>query len=613
MLTFDLKDAYQRMFYEETLKNLQALEEGLMGLEQLSESPDEETISGLFRLAHSVKGSFATVGLEEMVTLSHELENHLSDIQKGRLLPTSDWFSLALKAVDALVTLLRGAVFGFSHEIDVGALTASFKLFDRKTPVKNRIHVHVAFEEGASFLGIKSLMLLKALESAAEVRGSAPSDFDLEDEAFSEGIRFELLSDLTTKGLEALIHKVSEIKSIEVSTPEQPLTPSVEGFKAETLHLDNSVTLGIEKLRQMDYLVERLQMNQLALAAAIKDKAMGEERLEAALMQMETLTEGLKNHLGDLKLLPFSTVLDRLPRMVRDLANTYGVTVQLRQSGERIGLERQTLGLLYDPLMHLIRNAFAHGFKNRKEGLISIDALLHPNHIVISVKDDGVGIDWEKVKRKALQRQMVSEDEGATMSKEAWLDFIFKPNFSTTDETNMVSGRGVGLDVVRENIMLLKGTIEVASEPQKGTLFRIKLPVSQSMSHALLVKIGGFQYAFPLFMVLEALKVPEPMGQVFYWQKKKIPLVSVQGQAHTLLVLSVAEHQVAFMVDEILREEEVLIHPLSHLRPFMEGPLAFSGVAFLKDGTAAYLLETSALLKEHFAQGGVNDEGFDCG
>lgn len=610
MIDFDLKDPYLRLFYEETLSNLEILEKGLLTVENQKEVITPEHIEPLFRLAHSVKGSFATTGLNDLVDLSHELENHLSAIQSGEFEPDPSWFSLALTSVDALISLLKASVFGWEHKIEVEPLIIQFKNIDLKTKPIKKIEIKVKFEQSTIFLGVKSLMIVKAIDSMVNIDRTVPSDFETEDEDFLG----ELILTVTTRAsygqLKRAIEKISEIKEIEFEEIHfsEPLEAKIKPLGEEIIPHD-SVKVSLEQIDQMQNILELMRMNRRQFNSAIsilkKEEYKGAANwiLENGIEHQEQLMEQLRNHFSTLSLVPLKTLFDRLPRMVRDLSKSFNVDVELEISGECVCLERHTLSLIFDPLTHLIRNAFAHGFNNQKTGKINIDAFLHSSFVILSIKDNGNGIDIEKIKKKALELSYISLSECQTMSSKAWYDYIFKPGFSTMTHVNKTSGRGVGLDVVRENIIKLKGSIEVLSAPKKGTEFRIKLPVSQSSVRSILVVIDQFQYAIPLYYVLEVLKRSTENKDQIFWNQKEIPIVNLCEIGQTLLILSLADQQFALAVDEILREEDVLIQSVSHLKAYVKSFESISGVSFLYDGSVAYTLDSVYLINQLIKRG----------
>lgn len=616
MFEFDEKDPYHRLFYDETMTHIDTLEHEMINWEKSGVSIDPLRLQLLFRTAHAIKGACATLNLAPMVEIAHELENHFDWMVKRRFSPDAKWFTLALRASDVLKTLLYEVK---NHLATTGEFEAILKALKNYAPKEVNAHhlsIQVVFSPSAVFLGIKAMMIHKDLTQVGKILEMIPSSFDLEDQVYFKQTSFIIETDLLPDAIIELVHKTSEIENVQVVNKQAIKEPVTTEAHDQPSIFQNNLKISYDKVNHINGMIESLLTDKWMLKNIIhqleaKDQT-GDEivRLMQLYNHLDQTSEGLRNHMQDLRLLPLKTIFDRLPRIIRDLSHEYKNDVDLKVYGEDIGIDRHSLEMLYDPLVHLIRNAFSHGFKNRSRGIIQINVEQVSNHVIITFKDDGNGIDFDRIKNKALSENLLSPEEASTYTQQDWLTYIFRPHFTTTQASDLLSGRGVGLDVVKSNLLALKGTIHVESLVGEGTMFVLKLPISQSVTQAIIIKTGGFQYALPLLSVHEVIEVADSSQKEIEWQDQKIPLVRMvnvmSGDVSLplkVLIFTVAEKNIGLVVDEVLREEQIVVQSMTHLiGPHLiikKLPLV-SGVSLLSDGTVAYTLNPKEVGHESF-------------
>jgi two-component system chemotaxis sensor kinase CheA len=383
----------------------------------------------------------------------------------------------------------------------------------------------------------------------------------------------------------------------------------------------STVRVATEKIDRLVNLVGELVITQAMLAQASQQAhtTQGEEMMSAGLLQLDRQTRELQERVMGIRMVPVEMVFSRFPRMVHELGKQLGKDVELVMEGQATELDKTFIEMLVDPLTHLVRNAVDHGMETKEErrnsgkpamGTIALRASSRGGHIHIEVADDGKGLDRDRIFQKALDRGLIAQ--GSRPSDEELNLLIFEPGFSTVEQVSDLSGRGVGMDVVRQNVRALGGRIEVESRPGKGTLIRLVLPLTLAILDGLTVRVGNETYVFPLASVLESFQgraedVQTVKGdrEVISLRGEFIPVVRLQkllaagssqdGSERTLLVLVESEgRRAAMAVDELLGQQQVVIKSLETHYKRVEG---ISGATILGDGRVALILDVPGLMR----------------
>ena len=324
------------------------------------------------------------------------------------------------------------------------------------------------------------------------------------------------------------------------------------------------------------------------------------------------------------RMLPIEHVFNRFPRMVRDLAQRFGKEVRLVMEGQETELDRSVIEIISDPLIHMLRNSVDHGIEppdererigKPRQGTVRLSARHEENYILIEIEDDGKGMDAAHLREVAVRKGVLSREAAERLSDREALNLIFAPGFSTAQQITEVSGRGVGMDIVRSNIQRVGGIVDVDSTPGKGTRFSIRLPLTLAIIRALLVRMAGQVYAIPLSSVLETLKIHPDMVQfvgkrpVILLRGRALPLVSLYAHFYSgeyadvnannrqpmfVVVVGLSEQQVGVVVDHLIGEQEIVIKSLSRYLGEVNG---FSGATILGDGRVALILEVADLFQ----------------
>ncbi len=423
----------------------------------------------------------------------------------------------------------------------------------------------------------------------------------------------------------------SEKAPTTAAPPRAPSAPTVEkpavpaAAKRPKNDGGGSIRVSIDKVDDLINMVGELVITQSMLSqigGEYEDFDLAAfEKLRDGLAQLERNTRELQESVMRIRMLPISFAFSRFPRMVRDLSQKLGKKIELRLSGEQTELDKTVMEKIGDPLVHLVRNSVDHGIEPPEDrraagksetGVVHLNAYHQGGNIVIEIEDDGRGLDRDKILAKAVERGLVSEAEAAQMPDERVFDLIFEPGFSTADQVSDVSGRGVGMDVVKRNIRELGGTIEVTSRPGQGTTLTIRLPLTLAILDGQLVQVGDQTYILPLVSIIESLQVrPQHINavagraEVYQVRDEFVPVVrlhqlfgleprSERLEDGLLVVVEGDGQQVGLFVDDLLGQQQVVIKSLeSNFKP-VEG---VSGATILGDGTVALILDIAGLIR----------------
>ena len=506
--------------------------------------------------------------------------------------------------------------------------------------------ITVYVQESCLLKAARAFLVFKALESLGEIIKSSPEVQDIEDEKFDFDFSVIFLSDNNAEVIKNAILDVSEIKEAyvgeivlaqeekrETATAKEPAetvkkevkpaetaAPKQTAQKSPAKPVGRSVRVDIEKLDVLMNLVRELIIakNGLVSASAQESSSINvgfNEQIE----YLERITTNLHESVMKVRMMPIESVVNKFPRMIRDLCKKLDKKMELVMSGEDTELDRTVIDEIGDPLMHLLRNSADHGLESNEErirlgkpevGTIRLDAYQDGNNVVIEVGDDGRGIDTEKVKNSALKKGTITPEQAENMTDKEIIDLLFRPAFSTAEKVSDVSGRGVGLDVVKTKIENLGGDIEVSTKKGEGSVFSIRLPLTLAIIQALMVELRDEKYAIPL----NSIEMIEDVNasDIKYVQTKEvinirgtvIPLIRLdqvlncpekETEDESLLVVIVkkGDKQVGLVVDQLIGQQEIVIKPLGK---YININKIISGATILGDGEVALILDANTLV-----------------
>lgn len=585
MAKFD-KSIFLAKFKEEAEERLNNLNKGLLRLEENPQ--DKSWLNEVVREVHTLKGSAKMMGLTHINHLAHQMEDLLGRIKDKQLNLTPEINDLLFECLDAIKILLEAEISKKEVNINVDSLGEELKqaCMGRLMRERKRVARKVSLVEGI------------------------PQETRLEKIGFEETVRVEIskLDKLLNLSGEMIINRgkldalLMLLKNIFNLIREQ--TPFLEqlklrsnGFKEEVAKL----VLAQQELKD--------EINTLF------------RKYDEGLNDLSFLTNELEDMVIKMRMLPVSTIFDIFPRVIRDMAKEYDKEIILEIKGEKTGLDKKILEEIKDPLMHLVRNCVDHGIETPEErallgkprtGKICFEARQEGANILIEISDDGRGIDGRLIKRIALKKNLITPEQSEKISDENAIYLIFTPGFSTREKVTDISGRGIGMDVVKENIERLKGSIVIQTQIGKGTKFTLRLPLTLSITLALLVKSEEYIFALPTSEVKEIVKISKDevklVGdkEVVKIAGKTIPFVKLSrilglnekkttpSQEMFLLIISLAGECIGFVIDEIISQQEIVIKSLGR---YLKKPENIAGATIWGDGEVVLILDVFDLMK----------------
>ena len=570
-------------FLTECLESMTVLDGELLRLEQHPDDP--ELIAGIFRLVHTIKGTCGFLDLARLEAVAHAAENVLGKLRDGEMAASRAVVSVVLEALDRIKEILDGlAATQVEPEGDDTALIATLDAIaatGEPRPSTAELPIEAAAEPTASV----------APPAAAEEPAAALPE--------------PLAGGVTADPPAAFAERPAEPKS----------GASAESLAAQTLRVP------VDLLEQLMTLVGELVLTRNQLLQTVRHGS--DPALQSPLQRLNQITGELQEGVMKTRMQAIGTAWSKLPRLVRDLAIEVDKEIELTMHGAETELDRQVLEMIKDPLTHMVRNAADHGLESSDErsrlgkprqGTIGLDACHEGGHIIIEISDDGRGLDTARIAAKAVARELVAEADIAGMAERDIQQFIFHPGFSTAETVTAVSGRGVGMDVVRTNIEKIGGSIEIRSTKGKGSTFTIKIPLTLAIVSALILEAGGERFALPQLGVVELVRAGGPSGhrietmdgmRVLRLRDRLLPLASLaatlglaaptggQAEAGSYVVLvRVGPRVFGLEVDRLFDTEEIVVKPVA---PILRSVSAFSGNTILGDGSVVMILDLNGL------------------
>ncbi len=625
MISDEMRDIFNE-FVIEAEENLQKIEENLLELEK--DPQNEEILNATFRAMHTLKGGAGFLGLEAIVETAHAAEDVLGKLRNGELQFTPELNDLILEAVDFIRSAL--AKYEAGEEVQVPEdLVGRLRKLEESAVSKQEEEATVdELLERYGFGHLKG----KPIEEILEELILLPPDerpADLIDQldkliAVSETPQpaeeekaEEPPPEHAEKSIEVAEEQTEEEapreKEEEKKPPEKKAPVSQEGEKV--LRID------VRKIEDLMNLVGELVLERNRLLRVFQK--LYEEYQSKTIDEFETVMSSLDRIVGDLQLAvmktrmqPVKRLFQKFPRVVRDLARMLGKEVELVLEGEDAEMDKTVLEKLEEPLIHLIRNAVDHGIEPPEErtrmgkppkGTVKLSAYYHGDRIFIEVADDGRGIDVDKVKKKALERGLITPDRAEKMTDKDILFLIFHPGFSTAEGVSQVSGRGVGMDVVMNTVSAFRGTIDIETERGKGTKITLSFPLTVGIIRSLLVSVNGRLFAIPIYSVLEIIQGEDAQittvsgKEVLILRELTIPLINLGealemggGSIGYVIVSQVGSQKVAFTVEDLFGDEEVVVKPLGKIIGEVQG---ISGATITGDGKVVLILDLDGILK----------------
>ncbi|MGM0632883.1 MAG: chemotaxis protein CheA [Pseudomonadota bacterium] len=659
-MTIDVQQFVQT-FLEESFEGLDTMEAQLLELN----GEDTASIDTIFRAAHSIKGGAGTFGFSAVSDFTHGVETLLDQMRSGTRSTTPELTALLLEAVDCIRSMLSATDSGQTPDARKVADTAArIESWLVDNPAHSR-HPEppatttpppsqgwrIRFEPHPDIMmtGNDPLRILGALSELGDMAcqcdlGRLPPIETLDPEQCHLSWDIIIHGDIPRAAIDSVFEWVEDECNLTIdaitaddeapapAADQPPRSSQPPGDPPREQHSttqgrqrdqSSSIRVNTQKIDALIDMVGELVITQSMLGELSERLQNGDpgcmEQLLDGITQLERNTRELQENVMGIRMLPISFAFNRIPRMVHDLGGRLGKSLQLRLAGEQTELDKTVLEKISDPLVHLVRNAADHGIETPEQraaagkpetGTIQLNAFHKGGNIIIEIADDGAGLNRERIRERALHRGLITEDQA--LSDDQLDDLIFAPGFSTAEAISDVSGRGVGMDVVRQNINSLGGAVEISSEPGAGSRVTIRLPLTLSILDGQLIEVGQEKYVIPLVSIIESIQVtPGHLRSVadsrllYRLRDQYIPVLFpdqlLLGDArrdrdldHALLVVVEAEGQQAgLVVDDLLGQQQVVIKALETNFRRVDG---IAGATILGDGTVALILDASGLM-----------------
>lgn len=606
-------------FVTETGELLQMLDNDLIAMEK--NPGDFELINKIFRAVHTIKGAAGFLGFDKIVTVVHNSESILNKCRQGELEVTPQINDTILKAADLLKILLGRIRSKDDAQVDITPVIQ--ELQDYLGDVKEKEPAGMEDKTGKAK---KTQVDEVALETELPGETSKAGQALVEEQKISS----EQLN-------EALEERVTSPKIDEAPVDENPAsnvnlesTLKKQGASPAPGMAEHTIRVDIDRLDEVLTLVGELVLgrNRIMQISSELEKSyesdLWVQSLTDAMSHMNMVTTDLQLAVMKTRMQPIKKIFNRFPKMVRDLAKSIKKEINLNIEGENTELDKSVIEEIADPLVHLIRNAVDHGMElpdereavgKPREGQLTLAAFYEGNNIIIEVRDDGKGMDSEKIVNRALEKGMINASDAGRMGERDKINLIFMPGFSTTQEVSNISGRGVGMDVVRNNVVKLSGTIDIRTEIGVGTTISIRLPLTVAIIQTLMVSVGEETFALPLASVVETVRTsPENIQhvdrqEVINLRGEVLPLVRLKDIFNIdwmettnsdpgenwlyVVVIAIAEKKVGIVVEKLMGQEEVVIKSLGK---YIDSK-GIAGATILGNGKVTLIVDLGGLME----------------
>jgi len=613
-----------KFFIEEAKEHIEVLQEKLIEFEK--DPGNKDTINVIFRTMHTLKGSAAMMGLNNLSELAHKCEDLLSKLREEKISFSSEISEILFESTDTFVEMLRTIESGADTEKPIPLIEKIQEICDRAMIVRNIEEPEdTKKKQDAIYHGERRKQERRKQDRRKHNRRFA-------DRVYKEPVSAQATQTVrvSIEKLDNLINLVGELVLNKIRLDQRlenmiGLIEKISQFSVDLSKLQRNMEYAAETEKGVNFNnfeeifenIEELKTEFLPVADKFNSVL---EDLNVTVLRVGKVTNELQEKIMKVRMFPISMVFSQFPRIVRDLSKKMNKKINFKIYGEHTELDKTVIEKIGDPLMHLIRNTIDHGIESKEErlalgkseeGNVELSATHKGNNIIIEVRDDGRGINSMKVLQKAIEMGLVDKEEAEHLSEQDILKFIFAPGFSTKENVTAVSGRGVGMDVVKTNIELLKGTIDVETVQNEGTRFIIKLPLTLAIIQALIVETNNQRFAIPLSSVIETLSIANSMiknigGKTTINLRNEIlPLVklsdilmleetekSLDTNVRVVIVAS-AEKKMALVVDKLCGKQEIVIKSLGD---YFKKVKNIAGATILGDGTVLLILDVTSIV-----------------
>jgi two-component system, chemotaxis family, sensor kinase CheA len=668
-----MQDSYRELFISESEEYLTNISNCLVKLEENPQ--DKNAINEIFRCVHTLKGMSATMGYEKFSHLAHDMEDLFDAIRNHKIALTSEITDVFFQALDVMEGLFREIKDKQESTIDIVAVTNGLKAIlsgetvaaaasagsetalkkaqgsaaqpvaayftaaevakikETKTRESAVFKLDVTLSKECVMKEARAFLVITNLKRLGEVIKSIPPVGDLKEGKFEDVFTVFLLSSQSVSSLQNETSSFSEVEHIAIApvdldqaaatqpkpSQESAGVPAAAAAQPAAKKIQ-SMRIPVERLDKIMNLMGELAIARIRLLQIVQTNR--NEALEEVSFALDRLISALQDEVMQTRLLPVAYILDAFPRVVRDISRKQNKDVELEISGSDIELDRVVLDEISDPLLHLVRNSVDHGIepaekrkasKKNPKGKVFIRVSRQKGQIFIEVGDDGRGIDFQAVKKTAISRGLITEEDANAIDEKKVLDLITLPGFSTAEKITDISGRGVGLDVVKSKIEMLGGRVDFETVPGEGSKFILTLPLTLAIIKAMLVKVEGEVFAVPLISIRETIKIAQQEVKVLQSfevvkvRDEIIPIIRLNrelgiaeksGQEQgsdkrlSLVIVEYGKKALGLVVSQVLGEQDIAVKPLGVMIKKTKG---IAGATILGDGRVALILDIMSL------------------
>lgn len=579
-------------FIIETKEILEKLD---LNLVELEKSPsDKELLNDIFRSFHTIKGTAGFLGLDRLTKVTHRCEDILNKLRKGEAALSAPVMDAILDSYDKIKLLLESIETDKNEEIEIEDVVTKLN------------------------------ELIASIENKTELKNEQPSakEKKKKSEVVQPELNIQSPSETKTSTAELQKNKTEQIIPL-------PANPETKPKQESTNKTDNTIRVDVQRLDDLLNIVSELVLGRNRLAQVNSEIGYEHEGhqlsrdLAEITKQIDLMTNELQLVVMKTRMIKIGKVFNRFPRVVRDLCKETKKQVELVIRGEETELDKTLIEEINDPLVHLVRNSMDHGIESPDDrtkagknptGTITLSAEHEGNNIIISIEDDGKGIDPDIIREKAISKGLITKERAKELTRQDSLNLIFLPGFSTAEVVTNISGRGVGMDVVKTNVTKLRGIINIESNPGKGTRIVIKLPLTLAIIPGMIVKVKNHQLVIPLSSVVEVLRVHVEdiysvnQREVIKTRESILPLLSVNELLETqsenennfiwqyIVVVGIAEKKYGIKVDHLIGQKEVVLKSLGSYLGNVKG---IAGSTILGDGTVVVILDIAELVHNY--------------
>ena len=634
---------YTKLFVAEAREYLRALNKAMVELE--SKPDDADMVEVMFRACHTVKGMAGMMNLTPISETAHALEDLLNSVRERKIKPEGEVAELIYRCLDALESMIASVeqaeelseVPGLRDDLRDAArggrrrkkkkgatVKAKHEKMRKTASAAKRTMLFIRFSRRCSFPAARSFVILKEVARTATIIGTVPSEDEIDKEHVFEELSIKLEPE---KGFDETVRRIAsmlDIDEVRVGEEGAPVDrwrrivaakPSAP--QAVDLPAAQTIKVGMNKL---DELLDDVSELVIARSRLVERTTSHDDReLTDITSHINKLTSEIQAKVLGIRMIQIESVMARFPRMIRDIAKSQGKEIEFTVDGGSIELDRTVIDKISDPIMHVLRNCVDHGIESKKErkkakkrarGHIRVVASKQQDHVLIEISDDGRGIDYDTIREKAVDGGLMTREQADDALARDLMELLFHPGFSTKKEVSQVSGRGVGLDVVRRAVEDLGGSVMVSSSKGAGTTFSLWLPFTLAIIDAMLVSIADQTYAVPMGMISESHRF-EPSEvktirtrEVVQLRGEVIPLIRMRSffgipeakdsSTVSALVVQSRERRAALAVDDLMAHQQIVVKSLDdHLRRVR----GVSGGTILGSGRIALILDVDSILE----------------